>query len=98
MIAGLEPEIRRIFGELLDNMKGKTRIDVVDDFAFPGPVTVICKVLGLPLESIRASTAGSRPPSTAWTSARRRATPSSSAALRRALLRRSRSSSSWATC
>jgi fatty acid omega-hydroxylase len=52
MIAGLEPEIRRIFGELLDNMQGKTRIDVVDDFAFPGPVTVICKVLGLPLESI----------------------------------------------
>ena len=52
MIAGLEPEIRRIFGELLDNMKGKTRIDVVDDFAFPGPVTVICKVLGVPLEDI----------------------------------------------
>ena len=33
-------------------MKGKTRIDVVDDFAFPGPVTVICKVLGVPLEDI----------------------------------------------
>ena len=52
MIAGLEPEIRRIFGELLDDMKGKTRIDVVDEFAFPGPVTVICKVLGVPLEFI----------------------------------------------
>jgi fatty acid omega-hydroxylase len=52
MIAGLEPEIRRIFTELLDDMQGKTRIDVVDDFAFPGPVTVICKVLGVPLESI----------------------------------------------
>ena len=52
MIADLEPEIRRIFGELLDNMKGKTRIDVVDEFAFPGPVTVICKVLGVPLEAI----------------------------------------------
>jgi cytochrome P450 len=52
MIAGLEPEIRRIFAELLDDMKGKTRIDVVDEFAFPGPVTVICKVLGVPLESI----------------------------------------------
>ena len=52
MVADLEPEIRRIFGELLDNMKGKTRIDVVDEFAFPGPVTVICKVLGVPLEDI----------------------------------------------
>ena len=52
MIAGLEPEIRRIFTGLLDDMKGKTRIDVVDDFAFPGPVTVICEVLGVPLEAI----------------------------------------------
>ena len=52
MIAGFEPEIRRIFTGLLDNLKGKTRIDLVDDFAFPGPVTVICKVLGVPLEAI----------------------------------------------
>ncbi|WP_222266242.1 cytochrome P450 [Modestobacter marinus] len=52
MIAGFEPEIRRIFGELLDNLTGKTRIDLVDEFAFPGPVTVICKVLGVPLEAI----------------------------------------------
>ena len=52
MIADFEPEIRRIFAELLDKMKGKTRIDVVDEFAFPGPVTVICKILGVPLESI----------------------------------------------
>ena len=52
MIADFEPEIRRIFTELLDDMQGKTRIDLVDDFAFPGPVTVICKVLGVPLESI----------------------------------------------
>jgi fatty acid omega-hydroxylase len=52
MVADFEPEIRRIFGELLDDMKGKTRIDFVDEFAFPGPVTVICKILGVPLESI----------------------------------------------
>ena len=48
----MEPEIRRIFAGLLDDMKGKTRIDLVDEFAFPGPVTVICKVLGVPLEAI----------------------------------------------
>ena len=52
MIADFEPEIRRIFTGLLDDMQGKTRIDVVDDFAFPGPVTVICEVLGVPLEAI----------------------------------------------
>jgi cytochrome P450 len=52
MIADWEPEIRRIVAELLDNMKGKTRIDVVDEFAFPLPVTVICRILGVPLESI----------------------------------------------
>ena len=52
MVAGMEPEIRRIFTGLLDDMQGKTRIDLVDDFAFPGPVTVICKVLGVPVEAI----------------------------------------------
>ena len=54
LIADLEPEIRRLTAELLDNMKGKTRIDVVDEFSFPLPVTMICKVLGMPLESIPA--------------------------------------------
>jgi cytochrome P450 len=52
MIADWEPEIRRLVAELLDNMKGKTRVDVVDEFAFPLPVTVICRILGVPLESI----------------------------------------------
>ncbi|MEU6668064.1 cytochrome P450 [Streptomyces sp. NPDC046727] len=50
LISDLEPEIRRIVGGLLDDMKGKTRIDAVDDFAYPLPVTVICNVLGVPLE------------------------------------------------
>jgi fatty acid omega-hydroxylase len=54
MVADLEPEIRRIFGELLDKMKGKTRIDTVDEFAFPGPVTVICKILGEDIPRFRA--------------------------------------------
>jgi cytochrome P450 len=50
MISDVEPEIRRIVDGLLDKMKGKTRIDVVDEFAYPLPVTVICKILGVPLE------------------------------------------------
>ncbi|WP_327734130.1 hypothetical protein [Streptomyces nojiriensis] len=64
LISGLEPEIRRIVDGLLDHMHGKTRIDAVDEFAYPLPVTVICKVLGVPLEASRGSTTGSRPP---WT-------------------------------
>ncbi|MEU2164139.1 hypothetical protein QRN89_00595 [Streptomyces chengbuensis] len=50
LISDLEPEIHRIVAGLLDDMRGKTRIDAVDDFAYPLPVTVICKVLGVPLE------------------------------------------------
>jgi cytochrome P450 len=52
LISDLEPEIRRITADLLDQMQGKTRIDVVDEFAFPLPVTVICQILGVPLEDI----------------------------------------------
>ncbi|MFF3905798.1 cytochrome P450 [Streptomyces sp. NPDC001848] len=50
LISDLEPEIRRLVDGLLDGMRGKNRIDAVDDFAYPLPVTVICKVLGVPLE------------------------------------------------
>jgi cytochrome P450 len=34
----------------LDKAKGKTRIDVVDEYAYPLPVAVICKILGVPLQ------------------------------------------------
>ncbi|MFG2948462.1 cytochrome P450 [Streptomyces adustus] len=50
LISDLEPDIRRIVDDLLDNIKDKKRFDAVDDFAYPLPVTVICKVLGVPLE------------------------------------------------
>ncbi|GAA3063195.1 cytochrome P450 [Pseudonocardia yunnanensis] len=53
LISDLEPEIRRIVAGLLDKLQGKTRIDVVDEFAYPLPVTVICKILGVPLEDER---------------------------------------------
>ncbi|OMI35793.1 cytochrome P450 [Streptomyces sparsogenes] len=50
LISDLEPEIRRLVDGLLDGMRGRNRIDAVDDFAYPLPVTVICEVLGVPLE------------------------------------------------
>jgi len=50
LVSSQEPEIQRIVAGLLDNFKGKTRIDAVDAFAYPLPVTVICEVLGVPRE------------------------------------------------
>jgi fatty acid omega-hydroxylase len=48
LVASQEAEIKRIGAVLLDKLKGKTRIDVVDEFAYPLPVNVICAVLGVP--------------------------------------------------
>src|SRR6201993_4663366 len=50
MIPGQEPLCRQIVNDLLDKAIGKTRIDVVDDFAYPLPVEVICHILGVPPE------------------------------------------------
>jgi cytochrome P450 len=49
-VSDMEPQFHQIVGDLLDRMKGKTRIDVVQEFAYPLPVSVICRVLGVPLE------------------------------------------------
>ena len=48
----MEPDIQRLCNELLDNAKAKVRprLDVVDDYAYPVPVAVICKILGVPLK------------------------------------------------
>jgi cytochrome P450 len=48
LVSSQETEIKRIVADLLDKLKGKKRIDAVDDFAYPLPVTVICAVLGVP--------------------------------------------------
>ncbi len=46
----LRPEILRIVTMLLDRMQGQRQIDVVESVAYPLPVTVICRILGVPLE------------------------------------------------
>ncbi|MGW6403180.1 cytochrome P450 [Streptomyces sp. NPDC055134] len=43
-------ELAGIVADLVDALEGKDEIDVVDDFAYPLPVTAICKVLGVPRE------------------------------------------------
>jgi cytochrome P450 len=49
-IDAMRSEIARITEELIEALQGRTRIDVVDDFAYPLPVTVICRLLGVPRE------------------------------------------------
>jgi cytochrome P450 len=46
----LRPEIRRIVTALLDQLQGQRQLDLVEAFAYPLPVTVICQILGVPLE------------------------------------------------
>lgn len=50
VIPGMEASCQQIVNELLDKANGKTRIDVVDDYAYPLPVDVICRIMGVPLQ------------------------------------------------
>ncbi|MCH9728648.1 MAG: cytochrome P450 [Actinomycetia bacterium] len=52
VIPDMEPTVVRLCNGLLDKAKAlaKTRIDVVDDYAYPVPVAVICSILGVPIE------------------------------------------------
>ncbi|MEV7085438.1 cytochrome P450 [Streptomyces sp. NPDC093085] len=47
-VDALRADITRIAGELVDGFREKERFDVVADFAYPLPVTVICRLLGVP--------------------------------------------------
>lgn len=44
------PEMVEIVNGLIDGFTGKTQVDLVDDFAYPFPVMVICRLLGVPRE------------------------------------------------
>jgi len=47
-VTAMHGDIAAIAGGLLDALHGRDRIDVVDDFAYPLPVNVICRLLGVP--------------------------------------------------
>lgn len=49
-VARLEPRIREIVGTLLDRVGGRGEMDLVADFAYPLPATVIAELLGVPAE------------------------------------------------
>ncbi|MDX3074067.1 cytochrome P450 [Streptomyces sp. MI02-7b] len=50
LVIGMESDLTAVVAGLIDDVAGKERIDVVDDFAFPFPVTVTCRLLGVPRE------------------------------------------------
>ncbi|MFD8820680.1 cytochrome P450, partial [Streptomyces sp. NPDC059627] len=50
LVTSLEPALSETVGGLIDDFAGKERIDIVDDFAYPFPVAVICRLLGVPRE------------------------------------------------
>ncbi|GII96900.1 cytochrome P450 [Sinosporangium siamense] len=50
LVTGLQPKLTDIVTGLLDRIGDREQIDVVEDFAYPFPVTVICHLLGVPRE------------------------------------------------
>jgi len=50
VVSNLQPKIEAIANELLNHMQGQTTVDIIETFAFPLPITVICDLLGIPLE------------------------------------------------
>ncbi|MGW4371499.1 cytochrome P450 family protein [Nocardia takedensis] len=49
-VAALRPRIEEITEELLDAMDGHDEVDLLHAFAVPLPVTVICELLGVPIQ------------------------------------------------
>lgn len=49
-IEGMRSWLTEITTKLIDDFAGKHPVDIVEDFAYPLPVTAICKVLGVPFE------------------------------------------------
>jgi cytochrome P450 len=49
-VEGMRPWLAEVTDGLIDNFSGRSRVDIVDDFAYPLPVTAICRLLGVPRE------------------------------------------------
>ncbi|MBV9089525.1 MAG: cytochrome P450 [Mycobacteriaceae bacterium] len=50
VVKSLEPDIIALVDALLDHIAEQGRFDVVADLAYPLPVAVICRLLGVPIE------------------------------------------------
>jgi cytochrome P450 len=52
-VDGMRPRLVELVAGLIDGLEGRSHLDLVDDFAYPFPVTVICELLGVPREDER---------------------------------------------
>jgi cytochrome P450 len=52
-VTDMTAELAGIVGELLDGLTDRHEADLVDAFSYPFPVTVICRLLGVPREDER---------------------------------------------
>src|SRR5712664_4260264 len=59
-VEDMRPRIQHIVDETLDRVAAQGRMDLIEDFAFRLPVTIICDMLGIPPEHREAFYAGSR--------------------------------------
>lgn len=50
LVDALRPRIQQIADTLLDAVQDKGEMDLIDDYAFPLPITVIAEMLGVPVE------------------------------------------------
>jgi cytochrome P450 len=50
VVNGLEPDITALVDSLLDGVEDRGRFEVINDLAYPLPVAVICRLLGVPIE------------------------------------------------
>jgi cytochrome P450 len=50
VVKALEPDITALVDSLLDQIAEQGRFDVIADLAYPLPVAVICRLLGVPIE------------------------------------------------
>ena len=53
MVEQLRPRIQEIADGLIDRVADRGSMELVDDFAFPLPITVIAELLGIPVEDQR---------------------------------------------
>lgn len=49
-VYNMHGELARIVSDLIDGFGDRDQIDLVDNFSYPFPVTVICRLLGIPRE------------------------------------------------
>ena len=50
VVEGLRPRIQQIVDGLLDGVTARGSLDLIEEFAYPIPVIVICEMLGVPVE------------------------------------------------